>query len=246
MYIFTRVFAPALLAAAIFLPPPALAAGNSDPRCNAPRELIEDEPQLPTLAKQFKEQRPINIVVIGGASTAGNGEASYPLFLETALRQHHPDIQINVLNRGVSGQTTEQMTARFPKDVYANTPSLMIWETGTVDAVRSENTDDFATTLTEGIAALRAHDVPVMMIDMQYNSSTVSVINFEPYLNALHQTAQLQDVFLFGRFDLMKYWSEAGSFDFINVPREKRNTLARDFYECLGERLADAIDYAAR
>jgi hypothetical protein len=232
--------------AALFPSGPA-AAATTDPRCNAPRELIEDEPLLPALAKQFRDHRPLNIVVIGGASTVGNGpEASYPFFLEAALRQRHPDTPINVINRGVAGQTAEQMTARFPKDVYPNQPGLMIWEAGTVDAVRSENIDAFVSTLSDGIEAVRARDVPVMLIDMQYNSSTVSVINFEPYLNALHQTAQLQDVFLFSRFDLMKYWSEAGAFDFINVPREKRNTLAREFYECLGERLADAIDYAAR
>jgi hypothetical protein len=43
----------------------------------------------------------------------------------------------------------------------------------------------------------------------------------------------------------MKHWSDVGAFDF-NVPREKRATLARDLYACLGERMADAIDYAAR
>ncbi len=53
-------------------------------------------------------------------------------------------------------------------------------------------------------------------------------------------------MYVFKRYDLMKYWIDAGEFDFINVPREKRLSLAREFYACLGERLADAIDYAAR
>ena len=29
----------------------------------------------------------------------------------------------------------------------------------------------------------------------------------------------------------MKYWNEAGAFDFIDVPREKKASLARKFYD---------------
>ena len=138
------------------------------------------------------------------------------------------------------------MAERFSKDVYPAKPSLVIWETGTVDAVRSEDVDGMAQAVTEGLTDIQNHGAEAMLIDMQYNPSTVSVINFEPYLDALHQTADQQNVYLFKRYDLMKYWIDAGEFDFINVPKEKRLTLAREFYACLGERLADAIDYAAR
>jgi lysophospholipase L1-like esterase len=237
-----------LIAAALLSDLPAANAAEATAgRCDAPRELIEDEPLLPGLAQHFKAHQPVSILVIGGASTAGTGpDNAYPHFLELALRHRHPETQINVINRGIAGQTTEQMEARFPKEVYPHQPTLVIWETGTVDAVRSEDVNAFADSLASGIAALQEHKSEVMLMDMQYNPSTVSVINFQPYLDALHQTATLQDVYMFQRFDMMKYWSEAGAFDFINVPKEKRASLAREFYECLGERLADAIDFAAR
>jgi len=233
---------PVLLA-----PAPSFAADQADPRCDAPHELIEDEPRMPALAQQLKDKKPITIVVIGGASTAGTApDNAYPRFLEIALRRHRPDTTINVINRGVAGQTTEQMANRFAKDIYGYQPNLVIWETGTVDAVRSEEVNAFVEALNNGIAALQEHKTEIMLMDMQYNPSTVSVINFQPYLDALHQTATLQDVYMFPRFDIMRYWSEAGAFDFINVPRERRPVLAREFYECLGERLADAVEFAAR
>jgi len=215
--------------------------------CSAPRELIEDEPRLPALAQHFKDHQPVTIVVIGGASTAGTApDNAYPHFLEGALRHRHPDTPVKVVNRGITGQTTEQMSARFAKDVYPDQPSLVIWEAGTVDAVRSEDVNAFADAITDGIAAIQEHKAEIMLMDMQYNPSTVSVINFEPYLDALHQTATLQDVYMFQRFEIMKYWSETSVFDFSSVPREKRASQAREIYECLGERLADAIDFAAR
>ncbi len=215
--------------------------------CAAPRELVEDEPRLPALAERFRDHQPVTIVVMGGASSAGTTpDSGYPHFLELALKGHHPDTPIAVINRSVAGNTAEQMVERFPKDIYPNQPALVVWETGTVDAVRGGDVDSFANTLTEGVEAIQSHKAELVLMDMQYNPGTVSVINFQPYLDALHQTAELQGVTLFMRFDMMKYWSEAGAFDFINVPREKRATLAREFYECLGERLADAIDFAAR
>lgn len=235
------------LAMAALLPGAHAATADTAPHCDAPNELIEDEPRLPALAERFQSHQPVTIVVIGGASTAGTApDNAYPHFLESALRQRHPDVPITVLNRGIAGQTTEEMEARFAKDVYAHEPALVIWETGTVDAVRGDDVDAFADALTSGIAAVQEHKSEIMLMDMQYNPSTVSVINFQPYLDALHQTATLQDVYMFQRFDLMKYWNDAAVFDFTSVPREKRASLAREFYECLGERLADAIDFAAR
>ncbi len=230
------------------LPPAVGFAAAADPaRCAAPREIIEDEPRLPALARQFASHRPVTIIVVGGASTAGIApDDAYPRFLEAALRRHHPNLAITVINRGVAGQTTAEMAARFAKDVYPYQPNLVIWETGTVDAVRGEDVNTFADALKNGIAAVQEHKSELMLMDMQYNPSTVSVINFEPYLDALHQTAALEDVYMFQRFNVMKYWGDAGDFDFVNAPREKTLLLTREFYECLGERLADAVDYAAR
>jgi hypothetical protein len=219
--------------------------GSSD--CAAPAEIFQDDPQLPKISEQLRRHQPVVIVVIGGASTAGTSpDSSYPYFLEAALRKRHPGQNIIVINKGVAGQTTEQMAARFPKDVYTAKPSLVIWETGTVDAVRGEDVDAMAQAVTDGLGDIENHGAEAMLVDMQYNPSTVSVINFEPYLDALHQAADQHNVYLFKRYDLMKYWIDAGEFDFINVPKEKRLSLAREFYACLGERLADAIDYAAR
>ncbi len=235
------------LAGAVLAPSLSLADDQSVAKCAAPAELIQDQAPMPLVAAQLQKHQPIVVVIIGGASTAGTApDNSYPYFLESALRKRHPAESITVINRGVAGETTEEMAARFPKDVYSHKPTLVVWETGTVDSVRGEDVDSVASSLNDGIAEIKSHGADAMLMDMQYNPSTVSVINFEPYLEALHQTAQLQDVYMFKRFELMKYWSDASSFDFINVPREKKASLARDLYECLGERLADAIDYAAR
>lgn len=221
------------------------------PDCRVPRDLVEDEPRLPGLAQQLRDKKPVTIVAIGGASTAGSAtgnaaEDAYPRRLQDALRQRHPGIDITVVNKGVPRQTTQEMVDRFPRDVYPLTPSLVIWETGTFDAARNYDLDLFAGALETGIADLRAHNLDAMLINMQYSRGTASVINFEPYLDAMHRIADVDDIYLFQRFEMMKYWSDNGVFSFGDVPKELRAQLAIDVYQCLAEQLAEAIDYAAR
>ncbi|HXQ49680.1 MAG TPA: GDSL-type esterase/lipase family protein [Stellaceae bacterium] len=220
------------------------------PSCQVPRDILEDDPKLKLTGAALRDKKPLTIVAIGGASTggtaAGNGAVSgYPHRLEEALRRRHPGALVTVVNRGVPRQTTEEMIARFATDVIPFAPTLVIWETGTVDAVRGNDVDAFADALAKGIAALRQQNFDVLLVNMQYNPSTGSVINFEPYLEAMRHAADLEDVYLFRRYEIMKYWSENGTFDFVDVPKEQRVTLAEQVYQCLGDTLAEAIDYAA-
>jgi acyl-CoA thioesterase I len=228
---------------------PAAAATPHAPDCSVPSEIIEDDPRLPELAERLRQKHPITIVVIGGASTAGMAsgnaaEYAYPQRLQAALKRLHPDVPITVLNKGVSRQTTQEMVDRFPSDVYALSPTLVIWETGTFDAARGVDVDVFAAALESGLAELKEHKLETMLINMQYSRSTASVINFVPYLEAMQHIADVDGVYLFRRFEMMKYWAENGVFSFGEVPAERRTELATEVYQCLADRLADAITYA--
>jgi len=226
---------------------PAPAKAN---QCAVPPDLIASDPTLPGLAKRFHDRLPIVIVAIGGASTAGvaAGDAAnaYPQRLQEALARRHPGVSITVINEGIPRQTTRDMINRFSADVLAAKPNLVIWETGTVDAVRATEVDEFATALDEGITTLRAGGAAVMLVNMQYNPSLGSVIDFTPYLNALNRAADLDDVYLFDRYQIMRYWNDSGRFDVLDVPSSKQAALAGAIYRCLGETMAGAIDRAAR
>lgn len=240
-----------LLLAAVLLAPLPSPARADPPDCSVPDELVEEEPRLPELAEHLRQKHAITIVAIGGASTAGKAagsdeQAAYPRRLEEAMRRRYPGVAITVINKGVARETTQDMVERFARDVYALSPTLVIWETGTYDAAHGVEVDSFATALAAGLAELREHRLETMLINMQYSRSTASVINFEPYLDAMQHTADVEDVYLFRRFEMMKYWAENGIFDFASVPPERRVSLAATVYGCLAERLADAIDYAIK
>jgi acyl-CoA thioesterase-1 len=240
-----------LLALVALLPLPAATQGTAAATaCDAPAELVQDDPQFPQLAERLKAKQSVVVVVIGGSSTtgraAGGGDAAYPHQLELALQHRYPGVAITVLNKGVAGETADQMAARMERDVLAEMPALVLWEVGIADAVRATNLDEFTASLQAGVTQLHEHWIDAMLIDMQYSPDTTSVINFQPYLDGLHHIGDLTGAYVFRRYDIMKYWSDAGVFNFTDVPKSERRELASKVYACLGERLADAIAYADR
>jgi hypothetical protein len=81
---------------------------------------------------------------------------------------------------------------------------------------------------------------------MQFSHSTATVIDFERYLNTLHQVGDVNDVNVFPRFEMMRYWSEQKVFNFDGVAKDERASLAAHVYECIAAKLADAIRIALR
>jgi acyl-CoA thioesterase I len=241
---------PALLLMGVVfavLPPWSLAAAGPI-ACDVPDELMQVDDKLPHLAERLRAKQPVKIVAIGGASTtglaAGSSELAYPHRLQETLTRWYPSSPITVVNRGVPRQTAQQMLDRFPADVIAEDPVLVIWETGTTDAVRGVGVDDFAAALQTGIDELKARGIDIMLVDMQFSHSTATVIDFVRYLEALHRVGDVNDVNVFPRYEMMRYWSEQNMFNFDGVAKDQRASLAAKVYECIAVKLAEAIRLA--
>jgi acyl-CoA thioesterase I len=213
--------------------------------CATPPDMTETDATLPHLAERLKAHQAATIVAIGGASTigqaAGSPDLSYPHRLGQDLAQSFPDSKITVINKGVPRQSAKQMYDRFATDVFPEEPAMVIWEVGINDAVRGTDIDDFAATLQSGVDELKNRAIDTILVDMQFSRSSSTVINFEGYLNALHRVGDLADVYVFPRYEMMRYWSEQNVFNFDDVAAEDRAKLAARVYECLGLKLAEII-----
>ena len=236
-----RRIMPAVLAVGM-LPWPSLAD-----TCGAPEEIFVFEPTLPRFVAALGKKQTVTIVAIGGASTEGQaaGESGYawPEQLGVALRKRYPEATIDVVNLGKRRQTAAAMVARFEKDVLPRQPKLVVWETGTVDAVRGTDLDSFRATLEYGLADLRPA-TEVVLMDSQFSRRTSAFIDFEPYVRAMRLIADVNDVPLFPRRELMRYWSEHGELDLSVTGKEKRQALAQKLYRCIGETLAAFVTRA--
>jgi hypothetical protein len=224
---------------------PAGALRADEPACAIPAELRAVDGRLPHLAAKLRAGGPVTIVAIGGASTAGLAAGtpglSYPERMRQVLAGWYPKSAIAVVNRSAPHQSAEQMVERFAHDVFGEKPALVIWETGTTDAVRGVGVDDFAATLENGVEAIAARDIDLVLVDMQYSRRTLAIIDFDSYLRAMHRVGEVKETYVFPRFAMMRYWSEQEVFDLDGVQQGERARLAASVYQCLGRNLAAAI-----
>lgn len=229
--------------AAALAPPAAEGAGG--PNCEVPGDLMTMDAKLPHLAHHLRTGAPVKIVAIGGASTAGlaagSPALSYPQRFAETLAGWYPKAAVTLVNQSRSHQSAEEMLQRFPSAVFGLDPALVIWETGTTDAVREVGVDAFAATLESGIDALAAHGIDLVLVDMQFSHRTVAVIDFDSYLRAMQRVGDVKDIYVFPRFAMMRWWSEQEVFDLDGVPKGERARLAADVYRCLGRNLAEAV-----
>jgi lysophospholipase L1-like esterase len=213
--------------------------------CDVPPYLLASDSSLPRVAEAVKSGKPLNVIVVGSrSSTIPASEASaYPAQLQAALKDKLPAVPITVSVELQTTKTAEDVAAGLAKLVEAKRPTLVIWQTGTVDAMRSVDPDDFRGAVDEGVGALQNAGADVVLINLQYSPRTETMISAPPYLDNLRVVAQQHDVPLFDRFAIMHQWNDSGDFDLFSTSHGVE--LAKRVHACLGRALSKFVIDAA-
>ncbi|MGA9323492.1 MAG: SGNH/GDSL hydrolase family protein, partial [Xanthobacteraceae bacterium] len=200
-------------------------------------------------ARRLAGGGPLVIVAIGSSSTAGAGAssraASYPSRLAEELKQRFPGRDITVVNRGVNGEQTEQMLARFETDVIAAHPDLVLWQVGTNSVLRDHPLRPHAALLHEGIEQLKEAGADVVLMDMQYAPKVLAKPETEGMEDQIAFAAKQENVDLFGRFALMRNWHEVRHIPFDAFVAPDQLHMNDWSYACVAKLLAAAISEAA-
>jgi hypothetical protein len=225
----------------------AAPARADDPpqNCEVPAYLLESESALPKVADAVKSGHPLDIMVLGSrSSTITSSEANaYPSRLQAVLREKLPAAAVNVSVELQPKKTAGEVAAGLVKLMEGKKPTLVIWQTGTVDAMRSVDPDDFRGAVDDGVAALQNTGADVILMNLQYSPRTETMTSAPPYLDNLRVVAQQHDVPLFDRFGIMRQWNDSGDFDLFNASHGL--DLAKRVHDCLGRALSTFVIGAA-
>lgn len=230
-----------VLAAACLVAGRALAV--DPPSCAVPDNLLFVDNSLNRVAAAVAKQRKLAIAVFGTGSSTLTGtdgpNQAYPARLGEALNQKLSNVMVRVASRTKAGQTADIMRRSMTDLLRDEKPDLVIWQTGTVDAIRRVEVDEFRVALDTGVEALQAGGADVILMNMQYSPRTESMIAVGPYVDEMRAVAQLRDVPLFDRFAIMRYWADEGAFDFYATGRD--TGLAQRVHDCLGRALGALV-----
>jgi hypothetical protein len=149
----------------------------------------------------------LDILVVGSrSSTINASEASaYPGRLQAMLQERLPKVAVSVSVELQIKKTAEEVASGLVKLAEVKKPALVIWQTGTYDAMRSIDPDDFRSAVGEGVAALQNAGADVVLMNLQYSPRTETMISAQPYLDSMRVVAQEYDVPLFDRFAIMRH-----------------------------------------
>jgi lysophospholipase L1-like esterase len=221
----------------------ASAAAQDESSCAVAAHLAYADYALSRVAAALKTGARLEILVMGSGSSTlpgpGGAEQAYPARLQAALTKRFPDVATKVVSHAKSGRDTADMSRDLQKILKAQKPTLVVWQAGTVDAMRGVDPDSFQAALEKGVEALHGAGVDVILVNMQYSPRTESMIAIGTYADTMRVVAQQQETPLFDRFAIMKHWNELGTFDLLAAT--KSVDMAARVHDCIGQLLADVI-----
>jgi uncharacterized protein GlcG (DUF336 family) len=235
----------ALWLALLALAATTVARAEDAESCPVPASLLSTESSLTKVADAVERGRPLSILVVGSRSSSINGseDDAYPARLQVALKEKLPAATVEVSAEILARQTADEAARAFVKLLETKKPTLVIWQTGTVDAMRSIDPDDFHAAVDQGVSALQNAGADVVLMNLHYSPRTETMISGSPYMDNIRAVAQERDVPLFDRFAIMRQWNEQGDFDLFSTVHGPE--LAKRVHDCLGRVLANFIIEAA-
>ena len=127
----------------------------------------------------------VRIVALGDSTTAGTPAFASPLESPPLGRgdptsqyahwlvRSHPDWE--VLNRGVNGERSDQIRARFDRDVISARPAVVVVIAGVNDVYQGRSADAVQRDLAAIYAAARAAKIPIVAGSIiPYNTATAA------------------------------------------------------------------------
>ena len=235
----------AALSAALFVLSPARAQGPApvaapvSKTCAPGSAASAEETPLPNVAAALAQRKQLRILAMGAAPgrvTAQGG--GYTALIESMLTQSLTGIDVVMINRGVSGELAANATTRMKNEVALDDPDLVLWQVGTNDALAYVPAREFAATVKDQIAWLRAHKVDVVLVGLQFVNQMLREEHYVKIRETLRNVAAQEGVIVIRFYEATQILEQAASASRdvgVEFDRNEAN------YNCLAQYVARAI-----
>jgi hypothetical protein len=219
-------------------------AAESPPACEVPADLVAPSHPLARLARALQPGGRLEVLALGSGTLLGprgGVEGSVPEQMAASLRAASPGASVRLTLHAARAETATEMLAALRRELAAHAYQLVLWQTGTVEAVRKLSPAQFRDTLADGAGAVAAANADLVLIDVPYSRLLESNSDLLPYRAAMQDVADHGAAILFRRYDLMRDWAKSGKIDLEEAGRRERTLTAERLRACLGEALAKLV-----
>ncbi len=216
---------------------PALADG-----CEVPEALLASDADLPAARARVASGKPLSILIVTSAKPGPAGSLpGFPTRLPAAIARaaHGVGVEAAVLN--LPRMTAPEMLGPMARAVAERRPALVVWQTGTVDAMVSLDVETFGAALGEGIATIHRLGADAVVMDMQYSPQTAQLIDLAPYAESVTWASRAGGAMHFPRHAIMRHWVDAGRVDFGDGGLLAKEAAYDFVHRCLARLLGGGI-----
>jgi acyl-CoA thioesterase I len=195
---------------------------------------------LPNSALALQQRKNIKILAIGASSAAvlGTGRGGSPL-LERILERTIKGLDVEIINRGFSGELADAAGERLKIEVALNHPDIVLWQVGTNDAFAQVPVESFQLTVSNSVRWLRAHNIDVILVGLHYVKQLAKDEHYQAIRASLHRIASSENVLRIGRYEAMEVL--ARTMQSNGQPEPEDFGLTETGFNCMAQYIARTI-----
>jgi len=196
---------------------------------------------LPNSAQAIQTRKKLRILAIGATLTpvVGTARDGKPPLLEQILEHTIKGVDVEIVNRGFSGELAAATGERLKVEVALAHPDVVLWQVGTNDAFAQVPVEDFETSVSETIRWLKEHNVDVILVGLHYMKQLVKNEHYQAIRKSLSRIAQAEGVLRITRYEAMEVLErtmrEPGR------PEPSMFGMGEQSYNCMAQYVAHGI-----
>ena len=219
--------------------PPAPAGTLVSKACASGAAALMGEQPLPNVAAALAAGRTLRILSMGAApGRIGRHGGTYTAQIEAMLQAALKVTRIEIINRGVSGELAAAAAVRMRNEVALEEPDLVLWQVGTNDALAYVPAEEFAQTVHDQLAWLKAHKVDVVLVGLQFAPQMLRDAHYVKIRETLRAAAAQEKVIVVRFFEAVEILNRG---DDAAIPAADEFERSEAGYNCLSQYVARAI-----
>jgi lysophospholipase L1-like esterase len=204
-------------------------------------ETTNKELPLPNSARALLKNKKLRILAIGASPGAAFGftREGKPPLLEQLLERMVSGLDVEIINRGVSGELAGDAAKRLKVEVALSQPDVVLWQVGTNDAFAQVPVEEFQETVGEMVRWLKEHNIDVILVGLHYMKSLVKDAHYQAMRASLQHIANTENVPRIGRYEAMEILARTLRENGRRDPGEFGSTESA--YDCMARYVARVI-----
>lgn len=161
---------------------------------------------LPNSAQAIQAKKKLRILAIGAsmAPVVGSSRDGKSPLLEQILEHTIKGLDVEIVNRGFSGELAAATAERLKVEVALAQPDVVLWQVGTNDAFAQVPVEEFEDSVQQAVRWLKEHNVDVILVGLHYMKQLVKNEHYQAIRKSLSRVAQSESVLRITRYEAME------------------------------------------